>query len=210
MILRSFGCSFIYGTELSSSLHSWPALMAQKLGIEYVCHATPGAGNLQIMESILQHADSDDIFIINWTWIDRFDFVNSSTEKWETLRPALDHDHADYYFRNLHGQYRDMLTNLIYVKTALDCLCQSNRTFIMTAMDSLLFETVKKEWHDPSAVSYLQKQIKPSISDFDGKNFLDWSKDRGYPISELWHPLEQAHRHAADFWIPALSRLIYK
>ena len=210
MKLRSFGCSFVYGTDLSSPMRTWPALMSQQLGLGYQCHAEPGLGNLQIMESILRHSDPDSICVINWTWIDRFDFVDISNESWQTLRPALDHKHAEYYYRNLHAQYRDMITNLVYIKTAIDFLQEKDCAFIMTAMDDLLFEKVRKEWHDPSAVDYLQKSIRPFLKDFDGKNFLDWSRWKNFAVSDRWHPLEDAHRSAADFWMPSVENLIYK
>lgn len=207
MKIKSFGCSFIHGDELSSPLNAWPALIAQDHGWDYQCHAVPGSGNLQIMESILRHSDPGSLSIINWTWIDRFDFVNSITEQWETLRPALDHQHAEYYFRNLHGQYRDMLTNLCYVKTALDFLIEKNIKFVMTAVDDLFFEVVKKEWHDPAAVSHLQSKIQPYLQSFEGQGFLSWSRSNGYQISDAWHPLEDAHRAAADLFIDTIRRI---
>jgi len=208
MTLRSFGCSFIYGTDLSSPSGTWPCLIASNLGLPYQCHAWPGIGNLQIMESILRNAKPGDLCIINWTWIDRFDFVDCTQEAWHTLRPALDHDHAAYYYRNLHSQYQDMLTNLIYIKTAVDFLKVKDCRFLMTAMDSLLFESVQAEWHDPEAVNYLQQQVKPHIKDFDGLDFLNWSRGRGFAVSESWHPLEQAHDAAADYFIDAIRHII--
>lgn len=208
MILRSFGCSFIYGTDLSSPARTWPRLIASNLGLPYQCHAWPGIGNLQIMESILRSVQPGDLCIVNWTWIDRFDFVDSTQELWHTLRPALDHDHAAYYYRHLHSQYRDMLTNLIYIKTAVDFLQVQDCGFLMTAMDSLLFECVQAEWHDPAATNYLQQQVKPHIKDFDGLDFLNWSRGRGFAVSESWHPLEQAHGAAADYFIDAIRRII--
>ncbi len=210
MILRSFGCSFIYGTDLRSPSLTWPSLIAQDLGMGYECHACPGSGNLQIMESILRYTNPGDVCIINWTWIDRFDFVDTKDESWQTLRPALDHDHAEYYYRNLHGQYRDMLASLIYIKTALDFLQHKGCRFLMTAMDDLLFEKVQKGWHDPAAIDYLQERLIPYISDFSGENFLSWSKNNRFAVSELWHPLEDAHRAAADYMMPAIDAILRK
>lgn len=206
MTLHSFGCSFIYGSDLDSPSLTWPSLMARELGCHHICHAVPGAGNLQIMESVLQNYQPGDICIVGWTWIDRFDFVDISDESWQTLRPALDHQHADFYYRNLHSQYRDMLTNLCYIKTVIDTLGDSN--YIMTALDYLLFEEVNPNWHQPNAVSKLQNLVKPHIKDFGGKNFLDWSRDRGFDISEKWHPLEDAHKAAADYFIDAIRHKV--
>lgn len=208
MKLGSYGCSFVYGNDLSSTDLTWPALIARDLGLEYQCCATPGCGNLQILESIMLHSSSHDAMLINWTWIDRFDFVNCHSEQWQTLRPALDHDHADFYFKNLHSQYRDMLTNLIYISTAIDFLGSQNKKFVMTYMDDLLFENVRPEWHQPDAVTYLQQIVRPHMLDFERLNFLDWSRSRHFPISAAWHPLEQAHAAAAKLMMPTVSAML--
>jgi len=210
MKLKSFGCSFVYGSELSSPLLSWPALLSQDIGRDYQCLAVPGCGNLQIMESVLLHASHTDFCVINWTWIDRFDFVNAADESWHTVRPALDHEHADYYYRHLHGQYRDMLTNLVYIHTAMDFLGAQKIPYIMTYMDSLLFATVQPEWHAPNAVTYLQQRVKSHLQDFDGQNFLDWSRRQAFAVSPSWHPLEEAHAAAAKLMLPAIDAILHR
>jgi hypothetical protein len=210
MKLTSHGCSFVYGSELSSPSLSWPALIAQQIGYDYHCSARPGIGNLQIMESVLLDADKGDLCVINWTWIDRFDFVDASNESWQTLRPALDHECAEFYFQNMHGQYRDMLTNLTYISNTISFLTQRRIPFVMTYMDHLLFDPVRPEWHQPSAVSYLQQQVRSHLHDFDGLNFLDWSRRCGFRVSESWHPLEQAHNAAAEFMLPVIDAILRK
>ena len=164
MKLRSFGCSFIYGSELASRNHTWPARIADRLELQHLNHGIEGAGNLRIMESILTHAGPDDICVINWTWIDRFDFVTVNNEQWHSMVPSDTHSRADFYYRNLHSQYRDMLTNLVYVKTALDHLSRLGARYLMTYMDGLMFETVYDSWHDSAAVTGLQQQIHAADS----------------------------------------------
>jgi len=210
MKLTSHGCSFIYGSELSSPTLSWPAVIAQKLGYAHACWAVPGSGNLQIMESVLLHAEQGDLCVINWTWVDRFDYVDTADESWQTLRPALDHDHAEYYYRHLHGQYRDILTNLVYISTAIAFLYDRKIPFLMTYMDGILFEQVQPSWHQPNAVDYLQRQIRAHMHDFDGMNFLDWSRQNSFAVSEIWHPLEQAHAAAADHMMPFIDAILHR
>lgn len=205
-MIKSFGCSFFYGSDLSDcqltpSNLTWPALLAQHKNTSYQCYAKPGAGNLFILNSILEQTASDDLFLINWTWIDRCDYIDAQTESWQALRPAEDTDLEKFYFRTLHSQYKDMLTNLGYIKLAIDYLLDNNIKFTMTYMDYLLFETVNPNWHNPGAVTYLQNKIRPYLKDFDGHNFLDWSKNNGYQVSKRWHPLEQAHALAAQFML---------
>lgn len=210
MQLTSHGCSFIYGSELSSPSLSWPSLIARDLGFRHDCYAVPGIGNLQIMESVLLNAGAADLCLINWSWIDRFDFVNDVDESWHTLRPALDHDQAAHYYQYLHGQYRDMLTNLSYIAITIDFLHIRQIPFVMTFMDQLLFDTVLAQWHPPDAIEYLQQRVRPHMMDFEGQNFLDWSRSRNFAISAAWHPLEQAHAAAADLMIPVIDAILHK
>lgn len=211
MIVKSFGCSFISGTDLADdglgkakappSKLSWPSLLAQHFGCEYYCYAKPGSGNLRILESMLnQLKQEDSIFIIGWTWIDRFDYTTTD-DVWRSILPN-DRDHiSEYYYKNLHSQYRDKLTSLIHIKTAIDFLLDYNQKFIMVCQDPLLFET---KWHTSPGLIRLQEKIRPYIKDFQGKTFLEWSRDHGFKISDRWHPLEEAHaaaaKYALDHW----------
>lgn len=52
----------------------------------------------------------------------------------------------------------------------------------------------------PVYIQELQQQIRPNLSSFEGQGFLDWSRAKGFAITNLLHPLDQAHRAAADFW----------
>jgi hypothetical protein len=208
MKLKSFGCSFIYGSDLADCKHSgsqstWPALMAKHSGLEYECFARPGAGNLRILESVLtQAADpTEDLFVIGWTWIDRFDYTDLC-DSWATILPVEQTPNAEFYYRNLHSQYRDKLSSLIYIRTAIDTLNQKKIPFIMTYMDELIFE---KKWHTTPAVLLLQNYIRPWMSDFAYQTFLDWSRKNMHAISDLLHPLESAHKAAADLMLKRIQ-----
>jgi len=213
MKIKSFGCSFIFGSDLhddgfgtarpTASQHTWPALIAKKLNYQYQCYARPGAGNLQIMEQVLNQCTDPEpaVFVIGWTWIDRFDYYNAhwnpqkSLSPWKTIMPVDQDVAATTYYRDLHSEYRDKLTNLVYIKLALDALQQKNIPFVMTYMDRLLFD---KQWHVTSAVTYLQNYIEPAMTLFDSKTFLEYSQANNFEISAHLHPLEPAHATAAD------------
>ena len=218
MDLKSFGCSFIFGSDLSdcrdagcgpstvASKLTWPAILSSQLGYNYKCHARPGAGNLTISDIILNHLDDDKsaVYVIGWSWIDRFDYNNSSIstvksditwKNWKTLRPSLESDLSKTYYQGLHSEYRDKLTNLMYIRTVIDTLKQKNFPFIMTYMDELLFDL---KYNTTPAITALQDYVEPYMTRFEGKNFLDWSRSHGYPESVGWHPLEPAHAAGAD------------
>ena len=224
MKLKSFGCSFIFGTDLhddgrnlivpTASNHTWPAYLAQHFGFDYECQARPGSGNLQIAERVLSSLTELDssFYVIGWTWIDRFDYTNSNVsndpiqskwKNWRTLMPVDTTDLAKTYYRGLHSEYRDKLCSLMYIKLVIDTLQQQGKSFLMTYQDDLLLDA---GWNCTPAVLELQNFVKPHMSTFDGKTFYHWSKNQGYEISPTLHPLEQAHRAAADYIIKLFDK----
>ena len=223
MNLKSFGCSFIYGSELSDEIlydrskrqpprHSnltWPAHLARHLNYDYLCYARPGSGNLQIAEKVLTHLATNEqaLFIINWTFIDRFDYVDINNPlksrpdqwpAWSTIMPIDETAIAKTYYKDLHSEIRDKLTTLMSVKLVLDTLRQKNCPFIMTYMDDLMFD---KRWHTTPAITDMQDYILPHMSTFDGLNLQQFAKKNGYPITSIGHPLEQAHAAAGELMI---------
>jgi hypothetical protein len=225
MKVKSFGCSFVFGAELSDDCNSgllpnaskltWPAHVANYLKMEYQCFAKGGAGNLLILERLLNHtANNDqDFYIINWTWIDRFDYVSSDldlanpfeTAHWQTLMPVDTSDVANIYYKKLHSQLRDKLTTLMCIKLTIDTLKQKQCPFIMTYMDDLIFE---KTWHTTPAIVAMQEYIRPYVNEFEGQSFLEWSKSKGFKMSKKLHPLEAAHQAAADLVCQELDHWI--
>ena len=226
MKLKSFGCSFIFGSELSDDCSSdsnlvpsqltWPAHLARHMGVEYETHSRPGSGNLQIAERVLSHIalDASDFYTINWTWIDRFDLWDPDGDskhyrdddlwfKWSTILPSDHNEIAKNYYRDIQSDLRDKLTTLMYVRTVIDTLKEKNIPFVMTYMDNLMFN---QEWHMTLAVKQLQEYVKPHMTTFDGDNLLDWSRKNNYPVSEAWHPLDQAHRAAGDYIISIFDK----
>ena len=206
MKLKSFGCSFIYGSDLPDekikpgnchSKFSWPALLAKKFNFDYECYARPGAGNLYILEQVLsQSADhNEDLFVIGWTWIDRFDYTDTQ-DTWKTILPIEKTTEAEFYYRNFHSQYKDKLTTLTYIRTAIDVLQQKRIPFIMTFMDELILET---KWHTTPAIIDMQNYIRPWLTTFEDQTFLNWSKTHNFPISKTLHPLETAHSAGAKY-----------
>lgn len=208
-MLKSFGCSFIFGSELhddgygksfaTPSNFTWPALWAKDLGVAYRCFAKPGSGNLRIAEQVLNqiHSQEPAIYVIGWTWIERFDFIQRDNANWRTLS-AWDTDTvATNYYKELHSQYLDKLKSLSAINLVIQQLCASQNKFYMTYMDDLLFET---QFHCSPAMLLMQQQIKPHLHNFQGHNFLEWSRVNGFPIgTRAKHPLEEAHQAAFEY-----------
>jgi hypothetical protein len=218
MLVKSFGCSFIFGADLSDQILStnngnpgrpsqlsWPALFSKQQGHYHRCYAQSGSGNLAIADRVLGEVAQDvtALFIISWTWIDRFDYHVNEKQKWSTIRPGSDSALAKTYYRELHNETRDKLASLIAIRTVIDSLRERGFTFIMTYMDELLFD---REYNTTPAIVTLQDYIEPYMTRFEGKTFLNWSRDHGYPESAGWHPLEQAHADGAELMVRAFDK----
>jgi hypothetical protein len=216
MKIKSFGCSFIFGSDLSDlsdsqistcpvgvfSRLTWPAVVSKTLGFDYECFARPGSGNLQIAERVLNECVNEDpaIYVIDWTWIDRFDYIESEDfwQPWNTLRPNSKDFLSSTYFKHLQSEYKDKLASLIIIKTVVDTLLQKNIKFVMTYEDDLMFD---QRWNKSSATDQLQQYLRGYMSDFDGLTFLQWSRSQGFAESSNWHPLDQAHQEAAKIML---------
>lgn len=199
-MLKSFGCSLIFGTDLhddgrngphaTPSKHTWPALLAKHLKRDYYCYARPGIGNLQILERVLGSIDdSDTVYVIGWTYSDRFDYRERG--QWHSLMPIENTQLARTYYANLQDNDRDQLTALCYIQTAITAL--GNRKYIMICQDRSILIS-----NGNPAVELLLQSVRPCIQTFEGASFLDWCRDHGYPISATQHPLEAAHSAAAE------------
>lgn len=225
MLIRSFGCSLTFGTDLPddgrcdpwpiASQLTWPALIAQRLGMNYSCHAMGGSGNLCIADRVLRYCfyHPEDFLIINWTFTDRFDYSDpqgqhhdAGKKDYLTLRPGDSDETTNFYFRNIHSQYRDKFTNLLYINTVIERLKANKAKFLMTSIDDSLF---CQKWYASPHLIELQDKIKPDMHWFEGKNFLDWTQYRGMKISESGHPLQESHAAAAELMISVVESALH-
>lgn len=81
--LVTFGCSYVYGYGLSDCYkHSsdnpsklgWPNMLADRIGYECLNKAIPGAGNFEILITLLDTPlEPDDIVIIGYSYFSRYD-----------------------------------------------------------------------------------------------------------------------------------------
>jgi hypothetical protein len=55
----------------------------------------------------------------------------------------------------------------------------------------------------------LRTAVRPDLETFQGQTFLEWSYSKNFPVTDLLHPLEQAHRSAADLWRNRYAQLLH-
>ena len=112
MKLKSFGCSFIFGSELhddgyggphaTPSQHTWPALLAKDLGYDYQCYARPGSGNLRILNEVLNNTNLRMVVIFSNIDHSRISNVHVSfpKEEWPHHIDLLDDYNNDSLLHN--------------------------------------------------------------------------------------------------------------
>lgn len=214
----SFGDSFTWGTDLSDctqtwphgySKLTWPALLAEHIGAAYTCRALGGASNSYILRSLIKRLpllDSNTLVILNWTYIDRWEFFNSGSKEWETLRPSGTENHKffDCYFKNLHSQYWNIYESLKNILFAHELLKNRNVKFISTCLDTqIINEEFVNDYFDYNNKSLdvrtIISLVKDDLSWFNNHGFVDWANTHNFPLGKTKHPLEEAHQAAFEY-----------
>lgn len=212
--IQSFGDSFLFGSDLSDckdkigqenehSQVTWPSLIAKELNLKYHCFAQPGRGNQSIAFTIFRLAKKTSLNIINWTWIDRYDYHFIQGSWPNTMRPTNIDANSEYYYKNIHNELDDKLRNQNIIYSVIQYLKINNIPFVMTYMDKLLLDKTL------IGLENITSEILDNLRTFpNDQTFLEWSRNNGYTESEGWHPLEQAHEKAAEYWRPIYEKVI--
>jgi len=195
----NWGCD----TNPKHSILTWPALLAFNTKRDYVCYGIPGASNHTIVREFFRRINTinhNDIVVVNWTWIDRWDFYNKEVKNnWLTLRPNDSSGYKkiyNFYYKYLQSELWNKLESLKNIALVLNTLKTMKVKIIMTAIDDLVFDT---KYHCPPYIETLQNNIQDDIIKFNNMNFLDWSRLNNFSISEGFHPLEEAHNQAFNY-----------
>ena len=215
----AFGDSFTRGDELADcdivrepncrySLSTWPAILAGLLEADYECFATGGRGNQwiswMVTSNILTYKDC--LFVINWTYFGRFDFLNQD-DWWDTATP---NNNDKSFYQKIDSDIWNLLRNLQIIYTTVCLLEQNNVNFIMTCQDSIFNQTFNQlrpkakvggNWTQnwTRTLNLLQAHVIQKIQTFEGLPFREWAAKHGYAIGTHGHPLEKAHAEAAKY-----------
>ena len=218
-----FGDSFVWGLELQNNndgSKGWIGQAAKNLGCEYNTTAYSGCSNDHIARQIYtwfaSNTTENTLAVINWTWMSRWDFYLPDRNRWTTLGPTcipkyLEHlvnetdaeDIVNFYHAHLNKSILwNKLRNLQTIYAAQSYLKQKNIINIQTYTDYDMFDiTCEHQALTPGYINELQQLVHPHMQLFEGQNFVDWSKKKGFAVTTPYlHPLEDAHIAAAVLW----------
>lgn len=205
----AFGDSFTRGDELTNckdqierkftkTIHfsesTWPALVAKQLSADYDCIAVGGKGNQWISYRVSQALRKlkDCLVIINWSWFERFDYIDIAAGQWAVTHPRHEHKLDNYFYKHLDSEQWNCHRNLQQIHSTINLLRNNKTHFIMTCLDPMLHLH-----YDETASLY--SQVKDFIVDFSDYTFLEWAKHKNFAIGPNGHPLEKAHAEAAKY-----------
>lgn len=78
-------------------------------------------------------------------------------------------------------------------------------------LPSHILDEIDRDFYNQSTPDYvdvLRKAVEPSLEMFEGKTFLDWSYHKKFPVTNLLHPLTQAHQAASELWHDRYKQLL--
>lgn len=178
-----------------ASQSTWPALVSKDLNIPYECYAISGASNQTILRQLLTHLDNltaDDLVVIGWTFIDRWDFYYN--DEWVTIRPDTEHEVSKIYFKYVQSELWDKWETLKSISLVQTLLKERGINFLMTCQDTLINDA---NYNIDTYIDTLRNIVRNDIVWFDNCGFNEWAK--GYPRGKNGHPLEEAHQAAFEY-----------
>ena len=77
----------------------------------------------------------DTFVIVNWTWFERFDYIELQTDHWTTTHPRHEDKLNHYFYQNLDNDIWNVHRNLQQIHSTICLLKQNKIDFIMTCLD---------------------------------------------------------------------------
>ena len=211
MNLYTFGDSFTYGEELENpKKHSWPALVANRLGSKLSNYSLPGCGNEYIVKRAMRAATEtgeQKLFIIAWTSCGRMEFADEfgaydvwagCQRRWKQPMP-----HRETLIKyitahnNIQHQYRTWLRHCVLLQDFLKA--RNIKYKFITAFDN---HTLNRRYWDTA---------EPYCQFLDTEQFIGWPDVSLMEImgdckkGSRGHPLEEGHRRIAEVITGALQ-----
>lgn len=219
MIIIAGGDSFIWGSELADcpnggpngySRNTFPALLAEDN--QYICAAYPGNANNAISRMVIDAcADKENVgVIVSWTYPQRSEFY--FVDKWVSLNSwhTAEREFSEHYFKHVGNSEYYEIYSILKEIVFLQHYCQINQIpylFLTTDNHFYLHENYLRS--RDNSIDNLYNQINwsnwfwfpPGTNEWETcvpRGFYQWAAENKYSVGDRGHPLEQAHRDAAN------------
>jgi hypothetical protein len=196
----SFGASITYGSELPDQSYTWSSIIAQKLGLDYLCLAKENAANSGIARAIISNGENlkDDLVLTMWTSTTRYEFRVDN--HWENVSPWSEQTgFVKDWYRGPGGlEYTEVVTTLKEIALASQLLEKAGVPYLFV-MDNDELRT-SHTWNLPDEYIQTLKGMLPwdNILWFSNTGFLEWCRNKNYNFINT-HPGTGAHQSAAEY-----------
>lgn len=129
------------------------------------------------------------------SWLKQRGIQNVQTYMDVSLLEDLPKDRVEHYHCYKDQAWPDVVTLQDLISLPAHILDEVNLNFYMQSEST-------------GYINDLRMLVKPGLETFQGQTFLDWSYSKNFPVTDLLHPLEQAHRSAADLWLNRYAQLL--
>jgi hypothetical protein len=212
MILVAGGDSFIWGAELADqkrnySLSTYPALLAKKHNMEYVCSAWSGNSNNAITRMTLsdcQKLKNQNIAVlITWTFVQRYEFrfnydTHQATSPWYSINSwTIENDEkliASYFTNPDRNILNSQLKNINTAKQT--GVADFAKTFYMHVGYSEYYELYTSLKEIVFMQQYLKLNNIPYIftsADFCFYNHVNYIRSKDQFLSDLYNQIDWDH-----------------
>lgn len=236
MILVAAGDSFIWGSELADCRHcrygysgyskqTFTALLAQQADMKYACAAYPGNANNAISRmaiDALAKIPGDKFLLVEWTYLQRYEFrINDewvSVNSWHTAAK----DFSESYFKHAGNSEYFELYSMFKEIVFLQQYCQINNIpYMFMTADNQFFKHENYTRRRDEGLAHLYDQIDwtkwfwfpPGIQENETcvpRGFAQWAIENKYVAGPQGHPLEDAHKAAAELIKEKFNELVTK
>lgn len=195
--LISYGSSVLYGSELPKGSLSMSAIIAQKLGLDYLCRAKPMSSNTKIARKIISYQEyQNDFVLVMWTAPNRYEF--KSEHGW---RGFTTYNHRDAllteWFNGPGGlEYTEVMTTLQAMCLAQQFLVSRGIPYLFVTDYSIVKESGTFNSNDEYITSMKNLINWDKFLYFDNEGFVPWAKKNNFEFVGT-HPSTESHQEAA-------------
>jgi hypothetical protein len=231
MILVAGGDSFTWGSELADSPHggpngysrsTYPALLAQQADLEYVCAAYPGSANNAISRMAIDAVSKyeNPFLFVTWTYPQRseFWFKDSwvSLNSWHTTQKEFSQEYFKHVGNSEYYELYSTLKEIVYLQN----FCHAKQIpYMFTTADNTFYQHENYFRSKDQSLENLHNVIDWNrwfwFSNGTKANetpaprgFYQWAVENKYTVGPQGHPLEEAHRDAAELIKEKFNELV--
>lgn len=196
--LVTYGSSQMYGTGLPPGSLTFGQIIADQLGVEYVCRAKPLVSNDKITRTIMSQEYSNDFIIIMWTTGTRYEFKTADGWRTYTTQTRGEGFVREWYNGPASHEHTEIITLLKNIILTQQFLTAKNLPHLMP-LDCDELRTSQLFNNPDTYISELKSLINwDSFVFFGDTGFAAWARDNNFAFTND-HPSTQAHKTAAEY-----------